>query len=221
MGRVHVATLMKKGIARERIDVIPHGLLDHYIFGPPSTRGEELRPTILFFGRITEYKGLGVLLEAFEQVAIHRPQVQLKIVGEGNLKPYSDQLDRIPNVSVVNRWVDEAEVGNYFQNAAMLAIPYTSASQSGVVAIAAAFGTPVVATRVGALPEQIENDQTGLLVEPNSPDQLSKAMIRLLDDPDLSRSVGRNLAERTRKSSDWDTIAGSFIESCRKAISIS
>jgi glycosyltransferase involved in cell wall biosynthesis len=100
----------------------------------------------------------------------------------------------------------------------MIVLPYTSASQSGVIATAAAFRTPVIATRVGAIAEQIEDRQSGLLVAPNSVDELYAAITALLDDPLFARGLGRMLFERTNESANWDRVAESFLETCRKAM---
>jgi glycosyltransferase involved in cell wall biosynthesis len=215
LGQTFVDVLEKRGVSRDRIDVISHAVFTHYASEVPKTNHA---PTILFFGRITTYKGLEVLLTAFRRLVKNKSDARLVIVGEGNLRPYEGLLKTTPNTTVVNRWVDDSEVGAYFRNASMLVLPYTSASQSGVIAIAAALGTPVIATRVGAIPEQIEDKQTGLLADPGSADQLCQAMEHLLDNPELAQRLGRNLAERSNQNASWDTVAGRFIATCEKAI---
>jgi len=217
LGRIFVEELVKQGVRSDRIDVIPHGILDQYV--DSQKVGQNTGPTtILFFGRITEYKGLNVLLDAFRRLVTIRPDVQLQIVGDGSLRPYQYGLENTPNLIIVNRWIDDSEIATYFNRASILVVPYTSASQSGVIATAAAFSMPVVATRVGALPEQIEDRQTGLLIEPGSADQLFAAMNSLLDEPEFARSLGHNLQKRTSKTANWDDIATMFKETCRKAV---
>src|SRR5262245_41282423 len=218
LGRVFVDTLVKQGIPKDAIDVIPHGIFSQYVKAMDSRLLPEQSPTILFFGRITQYKGLDILLQAFQRLVQGRPNVRLRIAGDGSLKTYQNLLASTPNVIVINRWVDDAEVSAYFRSASMIVLPYTSASQSGVIATAAAFGTPVIATSVGAIPEQIEDRRTGLLIAPNSVDQLYAAIATLLDDPLLARGLGRTLFERTNESANWDRVADSFLETCRKAM---
>jgi glycosyltransferase involved in cell wall biosynthesis len=218
LGRVFVDTLVKRGIPNGSIDVIPHGIFSQHVAPAVPTMLPEQSPTILFFGRITEYKGLEVLLKAFQRLVKDQPDIRLKIVGDGSLKPYQSLLAATPNVIVINRWVDDAEISSYFHSASMIVLPYTSASQSGVIATAAAFRTPVVATRVGAISEQIEDRHSGLLVAPNSVDQLYTAISTLLDDPLFARGLGRMLFERTNESANWDRVAESFLETCRKAM---
>ena len=218
LGRVFVETLVKHGIPSDAIDVIPHGIFSQHVKPAIPMMLPEQSPTILFFGRITEYKGLDVLLKAFQRLVKERSDIRLKIVGDGNIKPYQTLLGSTPNVIMINRWVDDAEISIYFQSASMIVLPYTSASQSGVIATAAAFRTPVIATRVGAISEQIEDQQSGILVAPNSVDQLYCAITTLLDDPLFAKGLGRTLFERTNESANWDRVAESFLETCRKAM---
>jgi glycosyltransferase involved in cell wall biosynthesis len=70
-----------------------------------------------------------------------------------------------------------------------VALPYLSASQSGVAYMAFAFGKPVVATRVGALADVIIDDQNGCLIEPRSPEALAAALIRMADPAVWARLV--------------------------------
>jgi glycosyltransferase involved in cell wall biosynthesis len=121
-------------------------------------------------------------------------------------------------VRVVNRWIDDTEVAPFFQQAAVAVLPYTTASQSGVIPLAATFRVPVIATTVGALPDQIQNGETGILVSPNSVDELVKAIDLLLDRPDLAARMGEGLARSTGESGNWDHIADAYLESCRKAV---
>jgi glycosyltransferase involved in cell wall biosynthesis len=88
LGRVFVETLVKHGIPSELIDVIPHGIFSQHVKPAVPTMLPEQSPTILFFGRITEYKGLEILLKAFQRLVEERPDIRLKIVGDGNIKPY-------------------------------------------------------------------------------------------------------------------------------------
>jgi glycosyltransferase involved in cell wall biosynthesis len=213
-----VSSLTERGIPADRIDVIPHGIFSFY--GTQHSDRTALNgaiKSILFFGRITAYKGLEVLLQAFEIVQRRRKAVRLDIVGAGDLKPYAPMLSKIPNVNVVNRWVDDVEVAPFFQQAALAVLPYTTASQSGVIPLAASFRVPVIATTVGALPDQIHSGETGLLVSPNSVSELVEAIELLLDRPDLATRLGENLSRNTGESGNWDSIADAYLESSEKA----
>lgn len=211
--------LVARGVSPGTIDIIPHGELSYYrTIGNATVHSEPLHePVILFFGRITLYKGLNVLLQAFEMLCKER-RARLRIVGAGDIKPYAELLDRLPEVEVVNRWIPDEEVAGYFEHASVVALPYITATQSGVLGIAASFGTPVVATMTGGLPEQIAHEQTGLLVEPGSPEDLCAALEFLLDNPSAARRLGDNLRQAWQASYNWDLIASLTLKACQRAV---
>ena len=209
--------LRNRGVNPDRIDVIPHGIFSFYKAQSTGAPAEAHPESVLFFGRITAYKGLDVLLRAFAIIGQRRPGARLTIVGAGDLSPFQELLKNIANVDLVNRWVGDEEVGTFFSGAACVVLPYTTASQSGVVPLAASFGTPVIATSVGALPDQIEHGVSGLLVNPGSVDELVSALDTVLDNPERASDMGRKLAERTGEVGNWDRIASAYLESCRRA----
>jgi glycosyltransferase involved in cell wall biosynthesis len=204
--------LVRRGILPERIDIIPHGPL-HY----PTSRQpqKDTRPVVLFFGRITRYKGLEVLLQAWP--AVQQP-CRLVIAGEGDLAPYRPLLDQLAEVEIINQWIPDEQVGELFARAAVVVLPYTSATQSGVLAIASARGLPVVATRSGGLPEQIQHGTTGLLVTPGSATELAEAIDQLLSDPAYAARLGAALQRESETTRSWEQLAPLYLESCRKAL---
>lgn len=228
LSEVFRADLQRRGVRPEQIDHVPHADLSYYRRFSPQTVSSLPKknvglPTLLFFGRITAYKGLEVLLQAYRQVSQRRagrgdPPVALLIAGDGDLRPYRLFLAGLPGVEIANRWIDETEIYTFFERADILVAPYTSASQSGVVAIAAGFGLPVIATRTGGLPEQIHEDVTGILVSPGSVSELASAIEMLLDDPARAQALGQNLREDTLTNRNWDTIAAAVAEVCAKAV---
>jgi len=212
--RALVPALEERGVSPDQIDVIPHGALTYPI---RLSKEAEQSPTLLFFGRITAYKGLDVLLKSFGRLVNHH-QLRLRIVGAGDLRPYSNLLENLPNVEIVNRWVEDDEVGQYFKPNQIVVLPYTSASQSGVIAIAASFGLPVVATHSGGLPEQIMDGITGLLVKPGSVDQLTDAIADLLNHPQKAARMGQALKKDYAENRSWDMIAAQILVACEKAM---
>jgi glycosyltransferase involved in cell wall biosynthesis len=206
--------LQQRGVPAERIILIPHGELSYYTRLQPAIPRTSTSTTLLFFGRITAYKGLDGLLQAYRRL-IPRPGLRLLLVGEGDLRPYRSQMDGLPGIDIVNRWVADEEVGKYFGQANVVVLPYTSASQSGVIALAAAYGLPVVSTRVGGIPEQVEDGVSGLLVDPDQPEQLENAIKRLLDEPDLGDRLGRNLKRRFAEDFSWDRLADRVYQACQ------
>lgn len=155
-----------------KVKLMPHPLYDH--FGAPMDMVEARRKlglpadarVLLFFGLIRDYKGLDLLIDAFNGLD---PRYHLLIAGEpyGDFSRYSDWIERSPlsaNIHVHARFISDAEVPEFFGAADAVVLPYKSATQSGVTAIALHFGVPVVATDVGGLREMVRTGQTGVLV---------------------------------------------------------
>jgi glycosyltransferase involved in cell wall biosynthesis len=146
---------------------------------PPLAHGGTLR--LLSFGRLLPYKGLDLLDEALALLG-PRPGFCLRIIGQGPQAPVLDRLARRPGVSVENRWVPEAEIGELLAWADAVVLSHREASQSGVAALAVAAGRWLLATRVGGLAEQLRGIPSARLCEPRA-DSLAQALAGLLDDP--------------------------------------
>ena len=142
------------------------------------------KKTLLFFGLIREYKGLDLLLEAFRGLP---EEYQLVIAGEpyGSFERYRSILDSLPGKERVHcflSYIPDAEVARFFSVADAVVLPYRSASQSGIGAIAAHFGTPMVVTPVGGLPAEAESLGTGIVAAGTGPEDIREAIERLSRD---------------------------------------
>ncbi len=144
-----------------KVNVVPHGAYSIYKQLAVGRLPEE-PDLILFFGRIVAYKGLNDLLAAVPLVAREVPAARFLIAGHGDTRELRLAASDSCRVEIRNEFIPMAEVGALFQRAAVVVIPYTQASQSGVVHLAYAFGKPVVSTRVGSIPEAVEEGRTGL-----------------------------------------------------------
>ena len=167
---------------------------------------------ILFFGAIRKYKGLEILLKAFNQVTKNNRDVYLLVVGrilEKSLSFYQNILDpQARNKTMfVAKYVDVEDVSKYFQSSDFVVLPYISASQSGITHIAYAFGKPVIASKVGGLPEIIENGKSGYLVTPGDEKELVDAINRLLRDPSKIKSMGDYVRYLSETRFNWKNIA--------------
>ena len=204
----------------ERVVVIPHGEYGFFASGgdvqdrDTARRSLGLEPpdeVALFFGYIREYKGLDVLLEAWPKVMDARPGARLLVAGDPvRLDPARrKELEAwATSLRVVHHfdYIPFSDVTRYFRAADAIVMPYRHISQSGVLFLALSLGVPVVAARVGALPELLRDDDSALLVPPESPADLAKALIRLLGDSELQE----RLAESGRRIADqhsWPSIA--------------
>jgi len=136
---------------------------------------------VLFFGLIRPYKGVETLVQAAKQLA-GVEKLAIYIVGE----VYSDgeQLRRdiasVPGgiVTLVDRYLPNEEVGAWFRAADLIALPYLTATQSGIVPLAYRYERPVVVTNVGGLPDVVMEGKSGYLVPPANPVKLANAIQR-------------------------------------------
>ena len=106
-----------------------------------------------------------------------------------------------------------------FQKASVVVLPYTDASQSGVIPLAYAFKKPVIATNVGSLPEVVDHGMTGYLVPPGNVKKLEEAIIDLLKDEDKLKRMGQNAFKKAKEELSWDKIAHKTVDVYREVIS--
>lgn len=138
---------------------------------------------ILFFGRISKYKGLDTLLSSFQQLLEKMPDIKLSIAGAGDLG-FDPNNYNIPNenLNFINRYLTGAELASLINHSKVIVCPYKNATQSGVIMTAFALCKPVVATKVGGLGEMVQDGVTGTLIPPNDPTSLTEALFDLLHD---------------------------------------
>jgi glycosyltransferase involved in cell wall biosynthesis len=189
---VHSATIRDAlpTLLRPRTHLLPH--VNYRLWA----RGRQAPPAggpfvVLFFGRLLPYKGIEILLAAFRR--LDPEKFALLIAGEGELPP---EVFAAPNIRVLHRFIGDEDLPLVFNQVHAVALPYLAASQSGVAYMALAFERPVVATRVGGLPEVIVDDDNGFLIEPRAEDALAAAIERVAEPATWAR-----LTENIRRQS--------------------
>jgi glycosyltransferase involved in cell wall biosynthesis len=168
--------------------------------------------TVLFFGFIRQYKGLDVLLRAVGAMRAKGRDCRLLVVGHPvePFAPYEALMRELGIASVTECVLDYVPldaISGYFNRSSCVVLPYIDASQSGVLQLAYAFSKPVVATRVGGLPEAVIEGASGLLVAAGDHAGLAAALTRLLDDPALCRRLSDGAAELAKTRFAWSSIA--------------
>lgn len=199
----------------DRIHFIPHGRMNMYKVTEKFESLQKLYKKnfhFLFFGRIEEYKGLHVLAKAYANVSRQYPDCELTILGNGKFDEYKDEYGLLSNVHIVNRFINDDEVGNYFALKNTIAIvPYLDATQSGVIPIAFEFGVPVIASDVGGLREQLNDGKLGILYRDNSPEKLEQCMLNAMKDEEFLNKQRNEMIEY-RDTLEWDKIAKQFLK---------
>lgn len=173
---------------RPPVAIVPHGLLS---FGSAP----DLRPTdnIFFFGAIKPYKGLEVLLEAFDMM--QRP-ANLQIVGKPrDAAPWRAAVSRLKKhnrVTFEPRWFDDAEIPRLMAGAALVVFPYHRIDGSGALLTALAYEKPFVATKVGMFAELAGNNSPAL-VAPGDASGLASKLDEALSDLGPFRSISARI----------------------------
>lgn len=202
--------IQKLGFSFSDICVVPHANFNYYV---KSVKDEDtIFNRILFFGRIHKYKGVHILLKAFQNVLQYKKDLQLRIVGRGNLSEYSEDLERNKdNLQIFNQWIADDDVSIYFEEVDFVVVPYIEGSQSGVIPLSFSFGKPVIATKVGGIIEQVK-EENGILIEPNNIEQLSEKILWMYSHPDRINVMSRNAYSYATQELTWDTSAKKLLE---------
>ena len=195
----------------------PHPLYDHFGQKMDKRAAQDAlgldpqKRTLLFFGLIRDYKGLDLLIDALPLLG---EEYQLVIAGEsyGSFEKYEAQIaasgcaDRI---KVFNRYIDDEEVPQFFSAADLCVLPYKSATQSGITAIALHFDVPVVATPVGGLAESIEKPGIGLMTSGISAEAIADTVRAFYAaGPD---TFVENIRQ-TKATMTWEVFAGKILD---------
>ncbi len=169
-------------------------------------------PFLLFVGRLASNKGLLGLLDAFAPLARRDPTARLVIVGEdGGMAAQVDQRAGTLGIGGPVRRLgyvaDDRELAALYREARATVLPSEYEAFGLVLLESLAQGTPVIATRVGGVPEFIGDGESGLLVPPGDAAALAGAIDRLWADPALGRRLGSTGRDRVVPRFQWAAVA--------------
>ena len=141
---------------------------------------------ILYFGIIRDYKGFDILLKAIAELKNRNTDFHLLAGGEcyGNDEKYTKLISDLGISNYItwhNRYIPDSEVTDYFSAADVVALPYRTASQSGITQIAYSYDLPVIVTNVGGLPEIVDEGKSGFTISPENPEELAVVLAENLD----------------------------------------
>lgn len=211
-----VSTNIKQYYPSLKITSISHPIYSH--FGESVSKESALaklklnadKNYILFFGLIRPYKGLDILLESL----IHIDQsFELIIAGEtyGSFENYRQIISKnnLDNrIHHFNHYISDNMVKYFFSASQCCILPYKSATQSGIIAIANHYNTPVISSNVGGLSEFIENGKDGLLIDEINPFKISE-VLNQPNSSELFSNIRNNLKEK--KHGNWDDFSADFL----------
>ncbi|MGI9235080.1 MAG: glycosyltransferase family 4 protein [Woeseiaceae bacterium] len=206
----------KYGIQESRIRVVPHGsYVEFSLSKRDKSASRELldipvdAKVILFFGEIRPEKGLIHLIRAVKILYPALPSLKLVIAGRPRHMDMSECLDEVTNSglddAVIARldYIDDSQVEAYFAMADLIAIPYTSITQSGILFEAMTAGRPVVASDIGAVGPTVQENGIGHVVPPGDEEQLAQAISDILENPDLASQMSKNGLRASKEIYSW------------------
>jgi glycosyltransferase involved in cell wall biosynthesis len=205
----------------EKVHVIHHGAFEHLTDAgaaaplPAELRGRDV-PAVLFFGLLRPYKGIEVLLEAWDGIG----DAELWIVGRPRMPLEPLRARAAPGVRFVPRFVEDRVLPALFTRAEIVVLPYTRTErfdQSGVLATALAFGKPVVLTDVGGFGE-VAAAGAARLVPPDDPVALRDALADLISDPAERARLGEAARAAATGSYSWEAAARRTLDLYRKLL---
>ena len=204
------------GLRPDRVSVYAWGAdLDQFQPVPRAASMPRCQaPIVIGFVKHLEAKyGAEYLLRAIPAIRARHPGIRVVLLGGGSLRAPLEHLVGSLSIGDVVRFAGEVphdQVPHHMAGMDIFVMPSVHESETfGVAAVEAqAMGIPVVATRIGGIPEAVLENRSALLVPPRDPDALSRAVVRLIEDPALRRSMseeGRRFVERRY---DWRRNAG-------------
>lgn len=160
---------------------------------------------VVFIGRAEAWKGIRVFLEVVELVRRERPDVNFFIVGEGSHKApmrFKSSNEHMRSLGPVPHEI----IPKVLSRASVLVLPSYTEGLPTVCLEALASGVPVVASRIGGLPEVVIDGRTGYLFPPGNAELSAERVLDLLSDEQLRRRMGNRGRRLVQRHYTWDTV---------------
>lgn len=213
LGKSMMKYALWAGLSQDRISVNSFGV-NFQDFIPKRSR-EEIRrqlnvsfsdKVIAYVGRLAPVKGVVYLLEAAEHLCKDMKDLKFVIVGEG---PLGSRLRKFESPQIIfTGWRND--VNNVLNAADIFVLPSLSEGLPVSILEACALGKPVIATNVGAIPDLVANEKTGLLVASKNSMEIEKAIRYLLENPEIAYAMGVKGKEFVNKHHNWDGIINEY-----------
>jgi len=196
-------------VNEQSVDTVYSGVYDVYdSFKPKKLRLPD--KYILFFGRIQKYKGLDILIDAYDRVKYELNDHSLVIAGEGKIP---EEIQGKEKVIYINRYIAPSELVQLIKNSRFVIMPYKDATYSGVLMTAYNFNKPVVSSAIGGVPEVVINNKTGLLYRNGDVDELADHIYYLCNNEDKVNEMSDGVKEfRNTGKINWDSVVNKMIE---------
>jgi len=179
-------------------------------------------PQLLCLGRLVYEKGFDLAVKAFSMISHRFPGMRLAIASDGPARPALQRLAAdlgLTHLVDFLGWLEFEKMPALVNSATIVVMPSRMAEGFGLVALdAALMARPIVATRVGGLPEVVADGQTGFVVEPEDSHALAEAIAHLLDHPEAATKMGEAARRRAQELFSWKRHVDAFDALYRRVI---
>lgn len=206
-------------IPKNKATIIEHGIYNKFDRGKFTEHSArkylrlQNKKVILFFGFLRKYKGILTLIDSMKVIAKKDKKAILHIAGSSYLEDFDILIKKeikknklTKSIKFTDRYLSINEIEEIFKSADIVALPYLSVSQSGVLSLALYFRKPVVVTDIFA-EAPIVHKKMGLVVKPDNPKQLADSILYLLKNEDIAKKYGETGYKFIEKHRTWDKIA--------------
>jgi len=163
--------------------------------------------SILFFGRISPYKGIEYLIEATKLLVKKIPELKVIIAGSGEFYFDIAEIKNDEHFEIHNYYISNEKLTEFISRSSVVVCPYTDATQSGVVMTAYAFNKPIIATDVGSFSEYVIDGETGIIVPPKNSEALAEAIQKLIMDKKLLDYMRNQIKKLKEQRFNWEKSA--------------
>lgn len=213
----------KEGFPGRAIAAIPNSV-DQELYRPENTRVQTDRKRICFVGRLAEEKGIGCLIKAMKQVSAAEPGVELFIVGDGPMRDALENLSDSLHVQELIHFIGNSNALSYYRGSDMFVLPSLSEGLSLSLLEAMSCGLPVIASNVDGNSEVIDPHgaasaiptgsyvvaEYGIMVNPGDVEGFTRAIVRLVNDDELSHQLQSSARRHVEKYYALDKIADDY-----------
>ena len=207
--------LINMSIPENKIEIIRYGIKFSKDEIRKIHRERKKGKIILTVGRLVERKGHDAVIKALPFVLKEFPDLKYKIVGKGPMDKKLREIAKIENVNGYVEFCGEVDnIADFYANCDVLVMPSRFIEKKGdvegfglVFLEANYFGKPVIAGKSGGVFDAVIDGVTGLLVDPESPEEIANAIIELLENPELARKLGEQGRKRVLEEFTWERAA--------------
>lgn len=208
--------------AAQKLEIIRNGA-DDKLFAS-SLRESPKANEFVFVGRFVEEKGADIILQAMSLLKREGKTISLKLIGAG---PHRSALDAAVERFVLADQVEfvgrlaQTDLAKSIRHAAAVIMPSLFREPAPLVAVEVSMaGVPIIGSRIGGIPDVVEDGKTGLLFEPGNAVELAEKIKKLVEMPNLAAEMGKAAQQRAKQFYSLSSMTKSYIELYRRILSV-